>query len=117
MNKKDSSYKTETDWERLEKMNDDDIDLSDMPELTEDDFNHMKPVYDFSDGVRGKHHRQLREGHSVTIYNEDGTKTVEQHDPDEGIIILDADIHKYFPDSDSVNRTLRFLINLIPQES
>jgi hypothetical protein len=76
----------------------------------------MRPTYDFSEGVRGKHHRKLREGYSVTIYNEDGTKTVEQYDPDKGMIVLDPDVRKYFPDSETVNRTLRSLIQLLPQE-
>ena len=76
----------------------------------------IKPFYDSSDGVRGKHSRQLREGYTVTIYNEDGTKTTEQYDSEKNIIVLDADVREYFPDSESVNRTLRSLIKLIPQE-
>jgi hypothetical protein len=34
----------------------------------------MRPEYDFSGGVRGKHHKVLREeGYVVRIYNDDGT--------------------------------------------
>ena len=37
---------------------------------TDDD---MRSEYDFSKGVRGKHYRSLREGHTVTVHQEDGT--------------------------------------------
>jgi hypothetical protein len=34
----------------------------------------IRPEYDFSGGVRGKHHKVLRkEGYVVRIYNDDGT--------------------------------------------
>ncbi|MCZ7668847.1 MAG: hypothetical protein M5U34_17410 [Chloroflexi bacterium] len=81
------------------------------------DSDDMKSTYDFSDGVRGKHSRQLREGYTVTVYHEDGTKTIEQYDSEKNVVVLDADVRQYFPDSESVNRTLRSLIKLIPQES
>jgi uncharacterized protein (DUF4415 family) len=38
MNKKSISRKSLTDWERIEKMNDEDIDLSDCPEVTPEMF-------------------------------------------------------------------------------
>ncbi len=38
MNKNSISRKSLTDWERLEKMNDEDIDLSDCPEVTPEMF-------------------------------------------------------------------------------
>ncbi|MGI8542618.1 MAG: BrnA antitoxin family protein [Aridibacter sp.] len=34
MSKKDNSQKSQTDWERLDKMTDDDIDFSDIPRMT-----------------------------------------------------------------------------------
>lgn len=33
----------------------------------------MRPEYDFSNGVRGKHAQQYRQGHTVTIHKPDGT--------------------------------------------
>jgi uncharacterized protein (DUF4415 family) len=36
MNKKSTSRKSQTAWERLDKMPDNDIDLSDIPEITKD---------------------------------------------------------------------------------
>jgi len=50
----------------------------------------MKSEYDFSKGKRGKYARLYAEGTNV--------------------IFLDADVAKVFPDSESVNKALRFLI-------
>ncbi|EAZ91025.1 hypothetical protein [Crocosphaera chwakensis] len=75
----------------------------------------MLPEYDFSQGVRGKHYQAYREGHSVTINQEDGTTVVQNFVLEEGTIILDPDVKEYFPDSESVNHALRTLINLIPK--
>ena len=74
----------------------------------------MLPEYDFSNGVRGKHHQQYKKGHSVIISYQDGTKTTEKIKSENDVIILDPDVKKYFPDSESVNSTLRSLIKLIP---
>jgi len=52
----------------------------------------MRPEYDFSDGVRGKHHQQYRAGTNV--------------------VFLDADVARAFRDSASVNRALRLLLEL-----
>ena len=57
--------------------------------LTNDD---MRPEYDFSAGVRGKHHNRYEAGTNV--------------------VFLDADIAKVFKDSESVNRALRLLLDL-----
>jgi hypothetical protein len=76
----------------------------------------MRDSYDFSSAVRGKHHQQMRDGHTVTIHHADGTTTTEKYEPPAGTIVLDPDIRPYFPDSESVNRTLRSLIGLIPSQ-
>ena len=52
----------------------------------------MRPEYDFSHGVRGKHHAAYRAGTNL--------------------ILLDDDVAKAFPDSASVNRALRLLLDL-----
>jgi hypothetical protein len=52
----------------------------------------MRPEYDFTAGVRGKHHEQYNAGTNV--------------------VFLDADIAKVFRDSESVNRALRLLLDL-----
>jgi hypothetical protein len=65
--------------------------------------------------VRGKYYQQYRKGHSVTIHHEDGTTSVEYFPPQDDLIILDPDVKIYFPNSASVNSTLRSLIKLIPQ--
>ena len=52
----------------------------------------MLPEYDFSQGVRGKHYEAYRAGTNI--------------------VLLDPDIARAFPDSASVNRTLRLLLRL-----
>jgi hypothetical protein len=52
----------------------------------------MRPEYDFSAGVRGRHHEQFKAGTNV--------------------VFLDADIAKVFRDSESVNRALRLLLDI-----
>ncbi len=77
----------------------------------------MRSEYDFSGGVRGKHVQEMRQGYRVTIRHEDGSVTVKEYELDAGIILLAPDLRPYFPDSESVNRTLRSLIALILQDS
>jgi hypothetical protein len=55
----------------------------------------MRPEYDFSTGVRGKHHEQYKAGTNV--------------------VFLDADVAQVFKDSESVNRALRLLLDLAKQ--
>lgn len=52
----------------------------------------LREEYDFSAGVRGKHHASYRAGTNV--------------------IVLDTDVAQAFPDSPSVNRALRMLLEL-----
>ena len=76
----------------------------------------MRPEYDFSDGVRGKHYKVLREeGYVVRIYNDDGTVT-ERHVAGERTVVLEPDVYEYFPNSQAVNQALRTLISLVPRE-
>ncbi len=67
----------------------------------------MLEEYDFTGkkGVRGKYHEAFKSGYTVRIIKENGT-TDEQH-----FAAIDSDIHRYFPDSDSVNNALRSLIS------
>ena len=81
---------------------------------TEDD--EMLPEYDFSGGVRGKHYQAYRRGYQVIIHKADGTTEVRDFALPEGTVVLDPDVREYFPDAAAVNRTLRALIDLIPQE-
>ena len=52
----------------------------------------MRPDYDFSAGVRGKHHEACRAGTNV--------------------VLLEPDLVEAFPDSASVNQALRLLVRL-----
>jgi hypothetical protein len=73
-----------------------------------------QPVYDFSQGVRGKHHRAFQQGHRVLIHKQDGTIEEHAHQLPDGAVLLDPDVQRYFRDADAVNRALRGLIALIP---
>ena len=56
------------------------------------DDDKMRPEYDFSHGVRGKHYKAYRAGTNV--------------------VFLDPDVAKAFADSASVNQALRLLLQL-----
>ena len=79
------------------------------------DTDEMLPEYDFSEGVRGKHYQAYQRGYQVIIHKTDGTTEVRGFALPEGAVILDPDVRAYFSDSETVNRTLRELINLVPQ--
>jgi hypothetical protein len=89
--------------------------MNNRPSRSDDDDG-LLPEYDFSKGIRGKHHRAYRQGYQVTVYKADGTTEVRDFALPEGAIVLDADVRAYFPDSETVNRTLRELIHLIPEQ-
>ena len=63
---------------------------------TEIEQDEMKPEYDFSDGVRGKHYRSYHQGTNV--------------------ILLEPDIAEVFKNSEAVNHALRMLIGLAGNE-
>lgn len=76
----------------------------------------MLPEYDFigKKGVRGKYYRAYRQGHTVKIYKTDGTTSTQHFTLEDGAVMLEPDVRKYFPNSDAVNDALRSLIALIP---
>lgn len=57
----------------------------------------MLDEYDFSGGVRGKYAARFAQGSSV--------------------VVLDPDVAQVFADSESVNRTLRALAEIIQRQS
>ena len=77
------------------------------------DGSDMRAEYDFTGGVRGKHYQAMRAGYTITIRKADGTTVIKEAKPNEGAVILEPDVREYFPDSESVNATLRSLIRLI----
>ena len=52
----------------------------------------LRPEYDFSNGVRGRHHEAYRKGTNV--------------------VFLEPDVARVFKDSEAVNRALRSLLDL-----
>ncbi len=79
--------------------------------MSESDHNadEMREEYDFSQGVRGKHHKAYRAGHVVRIQKSDGSVEQRHFTLQDGAVMLDPDIKVLFPDSESVNRALRSL--------
>ena len=73
--------------------------------------NNIREEHDFSKGVRGKHYKAYREGHTVIIDKDDGSKSIQYFTREDGAIMLDPDIKIHFPDSESVNKALRSLIS------
>ena len=61
-----------------------------MNDTTEND--EMRESYDFSGGVRGKHHRAYRQGTNL--------------------VLLEPDVARIFRNSKAVNRALRMLADL-----
>ena len=77
----------------------------------------MRKEYDFSamkGGVRGKYYEAYRKGHEVLVHNENGTDSVQYFKLEDGAIMLEPEIRKYFPTSEAVNKALRTLIEIIP---
>lgn len=79
----------------------------------------LKPEYDFSSmkkAVRGKYYKAYRAGHKVEIHQTDGTTSVQYFQLEEGAVMLEPEVRKYFPNSESVNKALRSLIAIIPSK-
>ena len=90
--------------------------MSNMPNESEHTDDDMLPEYDLAGrtGVRGKYYQALRKGYTIKIHRTDGTTLVQHIIRPEGTVTLDPDVRAYFPDAESVNATLRALIQLIP---
>ena len=56
----------------------------------------LRPEYDFTGGVRGKHHEAYKNGTNV--------------------VFLDSDVAQVFRDSTSVNQALRLLLKLAKEQ-
>ena len=76
----------------------------------------MLPEYNFKGGIRGKHYKAYRKGHTVKIHKSDGTTVVQYFKLEEGAVMLESDVREYFPNSKAVNDALRSLIILIPRK-
>jgi hypothetical protein len=114
MSKNNFSLESQTDWERLDAMTDEDIDFSDIPELTAEQLQAMKPVHEFfaEHGISF----DPKPPYTVTVYHEDQSTTTHLLAPIGNTVVLDADVQSFFPDSETVNRVLRSLISLIPKQ-
>jgi hypothetical protein len=75
----------------------------------------MRPEYDFRGAVRGKFYKPMHKGYTVRIHKANGTTITKQLKLEEGTVMLQPDVRKYFPDSETVNAALRSLITLMTQ--
>ncbi len=80
------------------------------------DADDMRPEYDFTGGIRGKHAEAYRSGHTASIHQTDGTTVVQHFRLEEGAVVLAPDVRAYFPDAAAVNHALRTLISLVPHQ-
>ena len=80
------------------------------------DADDMRPEYDFTGGVRGKHAQAYQSSHTVIIHQTDGTTVVQHFRLEEGAVVLAPDVRAYFPDAAAVNHALRTLISLVPHK-
>ena len=87
-----------------------------MTKIVQKEANDMRTEYDFRRGVRGKHYKAMQAGYTITVHKADGTTIVKNVMPKEGAVVLEPDNQAYFPNSESVNRTLRCLIPLLPRK-
>lgn len=67
-------------------------------------------------GMRGKYYLGPNPAHVVQIHHQDGTVTQRCFSSLQKVILLDEDVAAYFPDSESVNNTLRALIAIVPNK-
>ena len=67
-----------------------------MSQSPQDKTDDLRPQYDFSEGVRGKHHEAYRAGSNV--------------------VFLEPDVAKVFTDSETVNEALRLLLRLAKEQ-
>ncbi len=78
----------------------------------------MRPEYDFKrmkGGVRGKYYKAYRAGHTVKVHKADGRIIVRHFRLQDGAVVLEPQVRKYFHDSEEVNKALRGLIALLPK--
>ena len=68
-----------------------------MSQNTPGDQHDLRDEYDFSAGVRGKHHEAYRRGTNV--------------------VLLDPDVAEVFKDSTAVNTALRLLVTLAREQA
>jgi hypothetical protein len=90
------------------------VDFNQAKPMAQND--NMLPEYNFTGkkGVRGKYYRAYQQGHTVRVHQDDGSVTVRYFTLEDGAVMLEPEIKTYFPDSESVNKALRSLIELIP---
>ncbi|MBM2813433.1 MAG: hypothetical protein HW421_195 [Ignavibacteria bacterium] len=75
----------------------------------------IAPEYDFSKGIRGKHHKQFTEGYTVTVYSPNKNAIDKQTSDKANYFKIDKDVHKYFQSSEEINNALRAIISAIPK--
>lgn len=82
------------------------------------EIDRMRSEYDFTGkkGERGKYYEAYKRGHQVKVHKANGSTVVQYFSLKDGAVMLEPDVQRYFPDSESVNKALRTLITLIPNK-
>ncbi len=71
----------------------------------------IRPEYDFSKGIRGRHARKANEGILITVYSAN-EKTVKKYFREQKTLVtLEPDVAKVFKDARGVNAALRRIIS------
>ena len=63
--------------------------------------------------MRGKYYQAMQETYTITVHKKNGTVIVKEVKP-KGTVLLEPDVQKYFPNSNSVNAALRSMIVAAP---
>ena len=79
------------------------------------DNDEMAAEYDFSNVVRGKHHKKLAEGYTVTVYSPNKDEYEKEISENTNFIRIDKDVNEYFKTSEEINNALRAIITAIPK--
>ncbi len=90
----------------------------DMKKINIDCNSDMLSEYDFvgKKGIRGKYYQAYRKGHTVRVHKDNNTITTAYFTLEDGAVMLETDVRKFFPTSEDVNKALRTLISLIPEK-
>ncbi len=64
----------------------------------------------------GKQHKAYRQEHTIKIHEADETSTVQYFTLEDVAVMPAPDVQEYFPDLESVNKALDFLIKIMPKK-
>lgn len=113
MSKKLTTLESQMDWEKFDAMSDDDIDFSEIPEITPEEFAKARPLKEIL-AERGIDFdpSKIR---TARVIHEDGSVTEHWLPGKAPTVLLDFEVAEYFPTAEAVNTALKGLIALSQQ--